>query len=803
MTLVGLQVLLLRQGAPAAEGLVHMVGPKFWLRFGRGTKLSYGPVKDASPSPPGDGDFAESDTLREFAAGQKLFDRYALEKVLGRGGMGIVWLARDEELEREVALKFLPELVVRDRAVLSDLKRETRRSLELTHRHIVRIYDFVQDDRSGCISMEFVDGDTLSNLRADRKRKVFEPSELADWTSQLCDALDYAHNHARIIHRDLKPANLMVNRRGDLKITDFGIARSLSDSISALTMQRGKSGTLVYMSPQQLDGERSNHLDDIYSLGATLYELLTSKPPFYTGNVDRQIREKPAPSMTQRRKELEIDASPLPAPWEEAVAACLEKEPARRPQSVRELAERLGLTSPQPGTSKAASPGRPRRKALAVALVMVSLAVAAGGWYMGVWFLAQQTPQASMVRIDTENRQKDQTAAAGTEAPEQTASPTAAGEMRQKQQEQDHLANARGSALLQTLPEGATATPIGMGAEKPPATFKEMRPGKYPLGISLDGYESTDKEVEAHENRPTDSGTITPTQISPAIDITTTPPGAKVLQAGNPIGTTPYQRDSFPVGDATFVLFLEGYLPLEFNASVTPKKPLQASLTLVKPATKYTGTIHVKNDSAGPGVPLLISLEPDLKSGTMTQSSRRGEDTVVKFNGEWEGAILHAVTDEVLAEPQNVKWSPESFTLRFSDDGQTASYECHAEKTAYVAELTPQRALPAKAASIYKGTIHTKEDSRSSGVPLTIKLEADRKSGTMTQSSKRGDTVVKFTGVWNGTMLRAVTDEVISKPKEIDWEPESFTLSFSEDGTTASYECRAGGATYTAELTAP
>ena len=92
-------------------------------------------------------------TLREFTSGQKLFGRYTLKKTLGRGGMGIVWLARDEELERDVALKFLPELIIHDRAVLSDLKRETRRSLELTHKNIVRIHDFVYDQTSGCISM--------------------------------------------------------------------------------------------------------------------------------------------------------------------------------------------------------------------------------------------------------------------------------------------------------------------------------------------------------------------------------------------------------------------------------------------------------------------------------------------------------------------------------------------------------------------------------------------------------------------------------------------------------------------------
>src|SRR5436853_7241229 len=95
-------------------------------------------------------------TIRDFANGQKVFNRYTLIKTLGRGGMGVVWLARDEELERDIALKFLPELIIHDRAVLGDLKRETKRSLDLTHKNIVRLYDFVQDAQSACISMEYI-----------------------------------------------------------------------------------------------------------------------------------------------------------------------------------------------------------------------------------------------------------------------------------------------------------------------------------------------------------------------------------------------------------------------------------------------------------------------------------------------------------------------------------------------------------------------------------------------------------------------------------------------------------------------
>lgn len=281
-------------------------------------------------------------TIRGFVAGQRILNRYSFVRILGRGGMGVVWLARDDELEREVALKFLPELVVHDRAVLDDLKRETVRSLALTHHNIVRIYDFAQGDGCACISMEYIDGATLSSLRVDRPDKVFEVEELSPLLEQVCDALEYAHTRARIVHRDLKPSNLMVNAKGDVKVADFGIARSLTDSVSMLTMSRGTSGTLVYMSPQQLDGEHASELDDIYSLGATIYELLTGKPPFYSGQIDRLVREKVPPSMATRRADLGVTSKAvIPAHWEEAIAACLAKDPSARPRTAAELKKRI------------------------------------------------------------------------------------------------------------------------------------------------------------------------------------------------------------------------------------------------------------------------------------------------------------------------------------------------------------------------------------------------------------------------------------------------------------------------------
>jgi serine/threonine protein kinase len=171
--------------------------------------------------------------------------------------------------------------------------------------------------------------------------------------------LEYAHRFPRVVHSDIKPSNIMLSAAGAIKIADFGIARNLSDSMSMLTRERSPSGTLVYMSPQQLDGERASHLDDIYSLGATLYDLLTSKPPFYRGQIDRQIRERLPPTLQSRREEFDIVIDEvIPAAWEQTIAACLAKDPSQRPQSALEVARRLQPSESQqrPAYQRAAPP---------------------------------------------------------------------------------------------------------------------------------------------------------------------------------------------------------------------------------------------------------------------------------------------------------------------------------------------------------------------------------------------------------------------------------------------------------------
>jgi len=283
-------------------------------------------------------------TRAGLVAGGKVFGRYVLEAVAGRGGMGVVWKARDERLERLVALKFLPEVVAGDPEAVRDLLRETKRCLELTHPNVVRVHDLVQDGLLAAISMEYVAGESLAKRKAEAPGGCLTVEELAPLVAQLCAALDYAHGEAKVVHRDLKPANLLVTGDGKVKVTDFGIARSLTDTHTRLTGRVGAtSGTLAYMSPQQVMGKKATLADDIYALGATLYELLTGKPPFYTGDITHQILQQTPASLAARRAELEVKGGPVPSVWEETILACLAKEPQDRPQSAGEVAARLGL----------------------------------------------------------------------------------------------------------------------------------------------------------------------------------------------------------------------------------------------------------------------------------------------------------------------------------------------------------------------------------------------------------------------------------------------------------------------------
>jgi serine/threonine protein kinase len=253
-------------------------------------------------------------------AGHLLVDRFRLVERLGRGGLGSVWLAEDLQLDNErVACKILKTDLYHDRRAVSDLKREVLLTRRLRHPHILGVYTFWETEENRLITMEYIDGQNLSEMLAEHRRP-FPPATLIPWITQIGEALDYAHSEG-ILHRDVKPANIMVDSQSRALLADFGIARTAREVQARLSGEL-TSGTLLYVSPEQLMGERLDARSDLYSLAATLYELMSGTPPFTSGSIVTQIQMKPAPPVEG-----------LPDPINEVLLKALAKDPNRRHES--------------------------------------------------------------------------------------------------------------------------------------------------------------------------------------------------------------------------------------------------------------------------------------------------------------------------------------------------------------------------------------------------------------------------------------------------------------------------------------
>jgi len=229
----------------------------------------------------------------ERLAGTRL-GSYEVEGLLGRGGMGVVYMARQVSLDRLVALKILPPNLSRDPSYISRFKREARAVAKLSHTNIVQIFDISEENELHFFSMEFIDGRTLDSFLEERGS--LEPDEAVRIISQAARGIEHAHRSG-IIHRDIKPSNIILDEPGNVKVMDFGLAR-IADDHSKLTQSGALMGTLDYMSPEQCRGDELDERTDIYSLGVVLYEMLSGRVPFEAPNeaalINKIINEKSA-----------------------------------------------------------------------------------------------------------------------------------------------------------------------------------------------------------------------------------------------------------------------------------------------------------------------------------------------------------------------------------------------------------------------------------------------------------------------------------------------------------------------------
>jgi serine/threonine protein kinase/Flp pilus assembly protein TadD len=268
--------------------------------------------------------------------------RYEILSVLGQGGMGAVYKARDRELDRLIALKVIRPELATDPAILLRFKQELILSRNITHKNVVRIYDLGEADGIRFISMEYVDGEDLRTLL--RREGKFSPKEAIAVVEQVCRALDSAHSEG-VIHRDLKPQNIMRDKHGRIVVMDFGLARSLGES--GLTQTGALVGTLEYMSPEQAMGSTLDPRSDIFSVGLIFYELLTGKAPY---EADTAIASLMKRTREDARAASDVDAS-VPRSLSAIVSRCLEREPANRYHSAVELLQQLATWEANPNIS--------------------------------------------------------------------------------------------------------------------------------------------------------------------------------------------------------------------------------------------------------------------------------------------------------------------------------------------------------------------------------------------------------------------------------------------------------------------
>ncbi len=286
--------------------------------------------------------------------GPVLGQRYEILQILGEGGMGAVYKARDRELNRMVALKVIRPDLAGSQAIIDRFKQELLLATQVTHKNVIRIYDLSEAEGMKFITMEFVEGEDLRSLMQQKKK--LSPEEAVEIMLQVCRALEAAHS-VGIIHRDLKPQNIMRDKAGRILVMDFGLARTLEGD--GMTQTGALVGTMDYMSPEQALGKDLDQRSDLFTLGLIFYELLTGKMPYKADSVVasllKRTQERAAPVSSH-------DAS-IPAPAQQHRQ---QVHGSRRQAALRELQPDHGRSGSLAGRTRrrdtelpqpAASPG--------------------------------------------------------------------------------------------------------------------------------------------------------------------------------------------------------------------------------------------------------------------------------------------------------------------------------------------------------------------------------------------------------------------------------------------------------------